>query len=485
MNFHWFTERVHSRVWIVSGVWWTVWLAAAGSVYAGEPIRLHPGNPHYFEFRGQPTVLITSGEHYGAVLNLDFDYLPYLDELRSHGLNLTRTFSGAYCENPTAFNIEKNTLAPYPWRLICPWKRSRVPGYFNGGNKFDLNTWDEEYFQRLRDFVAQAGKRGIVVELVLFCPFYGDEMWKLSPMNAINNINGYSMVSRTEVYALKDERLTEAQTGMVRRIVRELQNADNLFYEVCNEPYFGGVTREWQNHIIDTIVAEESSFPHRHLIAQNIANGSGVIEKPNPQVSIFNFHYAYPPDAVAQNFHLNKVIGYDETGFSGNSDTKYRGDGWAFLMAGGGLYDNLDYSFTPDYETGIASPNAPGGGSRALRCQLKVLKDFMESFDFIRMKPDPSVITSLEGDSKVRGWCLAEEGKAYAFYFRFGDRVKIKLNIPPGSYRAEWIHTLTGNVEQAGTVKHPGGEMALESPGYVDDIALRIKIQTGDDVEVK
>jgi len=41
---------------------------------ADQPIQLHPDNPHYFLWRGQPTVLITSGEHYGAVLNADFDY---------------------------------------------------------------------------------------------------------------------------------------------------------------------------------------------------------------------------------------------------------------------------------------------------------------------------------------------------------------------------------------------------------------------------
>jgi hypothetical protein len=41
---------------------------------AAEPLRLHPDNPHYFLFRGKPTVLITSGEHYGAILNRAFDY---------------------------------------------------------------------------------------------------------------------------------------------------------------------------------------------------------------------------------------------------------------------------------------------------------------------------------------------------------------------------------------------------------------------------
>src|SRR4051812_27559279 len=74
-----------------------------------RPIALHPQNPHYFLFRGEPTFLITSAEHYGAVLNAEFDYVKYLDELAAHGLNNTRTWSGSYCEDAKAFNIAKNT----------------------------------------------------------------------------------------------------------------------------------------------------------------------------------------------------------------------------------------------------------------------------------------------------------------------------------------------------------------------------------------
>src|SRR6266498_2832934 len=84
------------------------------------PLSLHPDNPHYFLFRGKPTVLVTSGEHYGAVLNLDFDYRKYLDTLAKDGLNNTRTWSGAYCEAPGDFNIASNTLAPLPDRVHRP-----------------------------------------------------------------------------------------------------------------------------------------------------------------------------------------------------------------------------------------------------------------------------------------------------------------------------------------------------------------------------
>src|SRR5207302_2496348 len=138
-------------------------LLAAISVRT-EPISLHPQNPHYFLFRGKPAVLVTSGEHYGAVLNLDFDFERYLDELKACGLNLTRTFSGTYREIPGSFKIRDNTLAPLSAeRFACPWVRSEMPGAGDGGAKFDLARWNEAYFRRLKEFVAAAGRRGIVV----------------------------------------------------------------------------------------------------------------------------------------------------------------------------------------------------------------------------------------------------------------------------------------------------------------------------------
>src|SRR5438105_1827982 len=157
-------------------------ISRAAAADQAVPLAQHPANPHYFLFRGKPTALVTSGEHYGAVLNRDFDYVKYLDELNAHGLNLTRTFTGVYCEDDKSFNITRNPLAPTTGKLICPWARSKEPGYAGGGNKFDLTAWDLEYFTRLKDFLTQAGKRGVVVELNLFCPFYEDSMWRLSPM---------------------------------------------------------------------------------------------------------------------------------------------------------------------------------------------------------------------------------------------------------------------------------------------------------------
>ena len=85
-----------------------------------------------------------------------------------------------------------------------------------GGFKFDLSKWNETYFTRLRDFVSSAEKRNIIVELALFCPFYEDIQWKISPMNATNNINGVGHVKKDDVYTMdKHGGLLPVQEAMV------------------------------------------------------------------------------------------------------------------------------------------------------------------------------------------------------------------------------------------------------------------------------
>jgi len=440
-----------------------------------KPISLNPQNTHYFLFRGKPTVLITSAEHYGAVLNRDFDFDPYLKELQSRRFNYTRIFSGSYCEDPRSFNIRENTLAPAAGRFLCPWKRSDTPGYTNGGNKFDLQHWDEEYFKRLKTFCSQAGKRGIVVEVSLFCPFYEETMWTLSPLNSHNNVNGVGDCKREEVYTLKHVDVTAAQDAMVRKLAEELAGFDNLFFEICNEPYFGGVTLEWQRHISSVIAEAERRTGVRHLIAQNIANGSAKVTDPDPEVSILNYHYASPPNAVTQNYGLNRAIGFDETGFVGSAELPYRRDGWDFLMAGGALYNNLDYSYTvhsPQGEAPVSAPT-PGGGGPELRRQLSVLQKFFSRLNLIKMTPSNALLLSnFENGTTAR--VLAEPGKTYAVYIKGHSTLPLALELPGGSYSAEWVHPKSGESEAIKTVRHEGGRLELGLPAYEEDLALRL-----------
>lgn len=467
---------------------------ARAIVCAAEPIRLHPDNPRYFQWRGQPAIIITSGEHYGAVLNLDFDYRRYLDTLAKDKLNGTRLWSGAYVETGGDFKIAANTLDPAPGRFIAPWARSDQAGYEDGGNKFDLTRWDEAFFKRLKDFVAYAAKKGVVVEVNLFCPMYEESMWTVCPMNARNNVNGLGKIARQDVLTFdKSGGLLAVQEAMVRKFAAELRDFDNVTFEIVNEPYVRKVLvpDDWQRHMTDVLVDAMKGWPQPFLISWNIANGKAQVTNPHPAVSLFNFHYAMPPDAVALNWDLNRAIGDNETGFRGTHDTPYRTEAWDFILAGGALFNHLDYSFTVGHEDGTYQYPAtqPGGGNSTLRRQFRILRDFIHGFDFVRMKPGNSII---KGGVPVGGTAraLVEQGHAYAIYVRQSVpaakgkaptpvavpvSAALQVALPPGRWRAEWLDPKAGNVVARAEVDGAGIH-TLKSPEFTDDIALRIVI---------
>ena len=76
------------------------------NVVDAQPVKLHANNPHYFLYKGQSRLFITSAKHYGAVLNLDFDYKKYLQALYEEGMDYTSIFTGSYVENDEIRNSE-------------------------------------------------------------------------------------------------------------------------------------------------------------------------------------------------------------------------------------------------------------------------------------------------------------------------------------------------------------------------------------------
>lgn len=441
------------------------------SIFAQSNVifQLHPENPHYFLYKNKPTVLVGSGEHYGAVVNLDFDYKTYLLTLAKDSLNNTRLFTGAYIEKLGDFGIQKNTLAPAEGRLVLPWKRSNISGYTLGGNKFDLNQWDETYFTRLKDFMAEAQRNNIIVEITLFSAHYA-EGWNYSPFHPKNNINQTDSVRSALVNTLQNGNILGHQEQYVRKIVRELNEYDNFYFEVQNEPWaeqrdlvftrneygppedwrsklqvVSQKSNDWQRQVVQWIKEEERSLLNKHLISQNISNFHYPITDPDPNISIFTFHYALP-EAVYENYHLNRAIGLNETGFAGRADSTYRRQAWRFLMAGGALFNHLDYSFSVGAESGQDTAySAPGGGSPELRQQLSILKKFFEGLNFVQLWPDHSVVKAAPGamalalsDGQTQ-WVIYVEPMAVKPY-------ELTLNLPIGTYQAEWTNVVTGQV---------------------------------------
>jgi hypothetical protein len=476
----------------------------SGATGSFPPVSLHPKNPHYFLFRGKAVAFITSGEHYGAVLNADFDYRNYLTTIQADGLNYTRLFGGSYVEVPgKSFGILRNDLAPATGRFIAPWARSSMPGYAGGGNKFGLDRWDEEYFKRFHDFLASASERGIVVEISLFSSHYGDAQWDLSPFNPVNNVNKTEVVDWKKLHTLENGNVLAYQERYARKLVHEANAFDNLIFEIQNEPWSdrpapGGLigtvnpflqppgrdrfpnvaevadelSLAWQARVAEWINSEESPLPNKHLIAQNYANFRLPVQELLPGVSIVNFHYAYP-EAASWNYGLDKAISYDETGFMGRDDDSYRRQAWNFLFSGGGIFDALDYSFSTGHEDGSdTGPNGPGGGSHNLRRQLSVLSKFMQSLNLVEMHPDFRSV-KLAGGTIPR--VLSNPGQEYGIYLDGDGPAKVTLTLPAGRYSVAWTDIRTGISERTTELPSSGADVLVQSPSFQNGIALHLK----------
>ena len=250
-----------------------LWLSVA---LTAAPIGVHPSG-HYFVQNGAPLLLVTSDHHYGAVINLEFDYRVFLDKLKSRGLNFTRIYPGAYIEKEGSYHAG-NPLGPAPGRQILPWARAGATGVnpVLGERKFDLDRWDEAYFARLRDFCAQARRRAIIVEICLFNGMYR-ERWPWQAMYAENNVQGVGTAAWDMVQSVSaDRRLLSYQERYVTEIVKRLNDFDNILFHVCDEPNMSkqpaAVYAPWMDRLIDVFLEAERKLPHKHLLGQTVSH---------------------------------------------------------------------------------------------------------------------------------------------------------------------------------------------------------------------
>lgn len=461
-----------------------------------QVLQLLPKNPHYFMYQNKPTVIVGSGEHYGAVLNLDFNYDVYLKTLQNDGLNITRLFVGAYYEKPGAFGIERNTLAPNEGSLVLPWKKIN--------EKYDLSKWNESYFERLHDFIKKAGQAGIFVEITLFSSYYNNG-WPYHPFNGLNNINQIpTNIPFDKVNTLENSSILKFQEIYVRKMVRELNQYNHIYFEIQNEPWAdksdtvlilndyiskeelkedwndwkntlqvpSKTSAKWHQVVSGWIVEEEELLGKKHLISHNIANFKFPVSVTDPNISIYNFHYAHP-DAVSLNYGINKAIGFNETGFSGRKNDTYRRQAWRFMMSGGGLFGHLDLSFSVGHEDGSDVENkAPGGGGPILRKQLNILKNYLQGLNLSTLKPDKTFLGHVQGAFTFS----MKDALSRVIYIEpiLPEPAKINLIIPVGKYLIEWTDVITGEKIKTGKMKFSQTQMQLVSPEGVNDKIVKL-----------
>ncbi|NOX56150.1 MAG: hypothetical protein GXP27_17250, partial [Planctomycetes bacterium] len=241
------------------------------------PLRVHPENPRYFA-DASGRVVYLAGSHtwlnlQDATLDgkrLPFDYDEFLGFLQKHNHNFFRLWTW---ESPSWVLRDSRVMTVSP----LPFQRTGPGTARDGKPKFDLTRFNRAYFQRLRERVEAAGRRGLYVGVMLFQGFSVARKsktrkrspWETHPFNGLNNINGIDGDLNGdgegyEVHTLSDPRITRLQETYVRQVIDTLNDLDHVIYEISNESH--GASAEWQAHMIRFIHEYEKGKPKQHPV---------------------------------------------------------------------------------------------------------------------------------------------------------------------------------------------------------------------------
>ncbi len=414
---------------------------------ASGPLRVSPNNPRYFRDAGGREVLLVGSHTWNNLVDMGrgdppeaFDFDAYLDFLDRYGHNFIRLWTwDSTCWDTRANGRWGKDFIHHA--APSPWARTGPGASLDGELKFDLQQFNPAYFQRLRERVGAAGRRGIYVSVMLFEGWglmHGNRRrgaldqwaWRTYPFHPDNNINGIDAGGR--VHSRSNPAVNKIQAAYLRRVVDTVNALDNVLYEVINE----GGERRWDWWVVQTVREHEQAKPKQHPIGitgHGAEDLKSMLASPADWISPGS-RDGYRDDPPAWDGKKVSLLDTDHVwGIGGNGAWVWksfvRGHNPLFMDPYDGAV--LGERFDPQWEP--------------IRRNLGHVRRLARRLNLGVMTP--------RDDLASTGFCLADPGKAYVAYIPSGGRVIVSLGGVANRFAVQWIHPSTGKAVAADAVQ--------------------------------
>ncbi len=479
-------------------------LAMAAPAGAAEPatgpLRIHPTNPRWFaDPAGRAVVLVGSHtwanfQELGMPGDPPFDFDGYVAMLEANHHNFVRLWTW---EHPWRASWTNDPIVISP----MPYPRPGPGLVADGQPKFDLDRWNEAYFERLRDRVRRLGARGLYVSVMLF------QGWSLNkagskegdpflahPFNGAANVNGVDVLYRSNqdeddrptLHSLGNPAVLARQEAYVRKVVDTVNDLDNVLYEIANE---GGAT-PWTYHMIRFVRDYERTKPKQHPV--------GMTHRISPPTQTNRDLFASPADWISpsgepqdwaapgsvylQDYKEDppasdgtKVVVNDTDHLWGHGGPQY----WAWKSFTRGLHsifmdpwqhlpgrlvrENVEWMFL---KGGISKDQRDYPDWALIRRGLGQVRRYAERMDLAAMAP--------RGDLVSTRFCLASPGREYLVYFPQGGTATLDLTDATGELAVEWYLPLLDRT-LVGPEALAGGRHEVITAPFSGDAVLYLK----------
>jgi len=443
-------------------------------------IQAYTENPRYWQYKGEPLLLIGGSDNDDAHNWSKARLITELDLLASVG--------GNYIRNVVTTN--DSTI------LIHPFKR--ITSGPNTG-KFDLNQWDEVFWSRITNLLDETNARGIITSFEIWNGHgFKSKNWDNSPWNPKNNINYTSAgTGIPESWSISPRKKPESpfvktvpgqnniplvlgfQEKFVKEFLIRTLPYDNVLYVIQNE---SSTNFDWSEHWA-TLLQNEATAQGEKIEVSDMrwktnltdAEYDRVIKRSDlysfieiSQNSINNgdVHYnriQHIREDLSNNPTLNngapiirpmnavKIYGVDRP----DSDSDYGGGTvaakerfWNNIFAGsaGQRFHRTDIKL---YGLGL---------STEAQTQIFSARMLTEKFDFFSTEPRNDILSDR---SENEAFALFDTKQKIAVYFTGKDNGSVMVNLPVSDsieWRLQWLNifTILGDMENTILLQRPG-----------------------------
>jgi hypothetical protein len=416
-------------------------------------LRVLASNPRYFATPDGKGIYLTgnhtwtSGQSFAALG--PFSFTAMIDYMTTLNVNFVRHWDAWL----TTLYDANGAVSP------LPFNRSGTCCANDGGNKFDLTSFNATYFNNLKENVEYALSKGMYIMPILFVQVEYNQgtfsSWLKDYWNGVNNINGTTSDYYVSIEGA-DATTLAIQQAYVRHFVDTLATEPNVLYEVANE--LG------QDHNTDAVYAYQegmANLVHSYEASQGYLHhpvGIEYVPSNNARISgspaDFIIPYDFQGEASVFNFGKPSLIDTDHFfGLGGGTDWWWRG-----FMSGNLMISMDDMEFT-----GLTGNLSFAGDGR--------IPTMLQNRPAITQTRAVATMVDMTGmvphsDLTSTGFGLADTTQhMYIIYARTGGGVTVDLSSDSGvALKARWLNTADGTF--SGTTNVTGGSVsqAFSSP---------------------
>jgi hypothetical protein len=423
------------------------------------PLRISNENPRYFTDNTGQAIYLTGAHTWNNLVDMVdpdsvilFDYPVYLAWMNQNHYNFFRLWTWELLNWDTQGNRETDAqvLEVFPH----PWLRTGPGNALDGKLKFDLEVYDEDYFDRLKERVRMAEKARIYVSVMLFEGWglqFSPNAYANHPFHPENNINGINGDvdgdgSGVEIHTLNDKKILAIQEAYVKKVIETVNESDFVLYEIANECQPSST--DWQYHMIRLIQDYEKQLPKQHPVGMTFQYRGGsnqaLFDSPADWISP-NPDNGYRDDPPIENSSMVVITDTDHLwGIGGNSTWV-----WKSFLRG------LNPIFMDPYDRSVLTGSYDEEWVEPLRKSLGYSRLLADSMDLTHMVPDAELVSS--------NYCLADGGESYLVFLP--DTVSVSINLVgiQGIFETSWFDPANGEFSHPDM--HEGGAVIdLVSP---------------------